>query len=195
MDQPDLEVIGEAGDCLELLDLLKKVKPHMIILDIRMPNKKGIEAIPEIRQIDPEVKILILSMYGEIEYLHQAFSAGANGYLVKGDTEPQMFLAIETIRRGEVFITPSLSADLVADWAQKNRNHQGASSIDPLTVREKEILRLIAEGNSYREVSRLLLISPNTVLRHRANIMEKLSIRKSTDLIKYAIQKTYISLG
>lgn len=191
LDMADLEIVGEAGDGPELLDLLKLVDPHMIILDIRMPNMRGIEAIPEIRKIHPDVKILILSMYSDIEFLHQAFSAGANGYLVKGDADTQMFLAIEAIRRGEVFITPSLSADLVADWAQKNRNQRGGGFTDPLTIREKEILRWIAEGKSYKEIAELLSISPYTVLRHRANIMEKLNLKKITDLIKYALKKSY----
>jgi two-component system, NarL family, response regulator NreC len=191
-DMADLEIIGEAGDSLELLDLLRRVNPHMIILDIRMPNLRGIEAIPEIRKIHPDVKVLMLSMYSDIEFLHQAFSAGANGYLVKGDAETQVFLAIEAIRRGEIFITPSLSADLVADWAQKNRSQRGLSSIDPLTPREKEILKWIAEGKSYKEIAGLLSISPYTVLRHRANIMDKLNLRKSSDLIKYALQKSYL---
>lgn len=191
-EMPDLEIIGEAGGGLELLDLLKKVDPHMIILDIRMPTLRGIEAIPEIKKIRPEAKIMMLSMYSDIEFLHQAFSAGANGYLVKGDADTQMFLAIEAIRRGEIFITPSLSADLVADWARQNRSQRGSSVIDPLTTREKEILRCIGEGKPYKEIAELLSISPFTVMRHRANIMEKLNLKKSSDLLKYALQKSSV---
>ncbi len=189
---PDIEIIGEAGDGLELLDLLHELNPHLVILDIRMPNLGGIEAIPKIKKVRPEAKVLMLSMYSDIEFLHQAFSAGANGYLVKGDAETQMYLAIEAIRRGEVFVTPSLSADLVADWAQKNVSQRGLSFVDPLTTREKEILKLIAEGKSYKEIGDLLSISPHTAVRHRTNIMEKLNLKKTSDLIKYAIQKAYV---
>ncbi len=188
----DVEVVGEANDGLELLNLLKTVRPQMVILDIRMPNLRGIEAIPEIKKIHPEVKVLMLSMYSDIEFLHQSFSAGAHGYLVKGDAETQMFLAIEAIRRGEIYITPSLNAELIADWAQINRSQRRLSLVDSLTMREKEVLRLIAEGKSYKDIADFLKISPYTVVRHRTNIMEKLNLKKSSDLIKYAIQKAYV---
>jgi DNA-binding NarL/FixJ family response regulator len=120
-EMADLEVIGEAGDGLELLKLLEKITPHMILLDISMPNLRGNEAIREIKALHPEVKILILSMHKEKEYLYQAISAGANGYFLKEDADTELFTAIETIRRGKVYISPLLSGDVADDWAQTYR--------------------------------------------------------------------------
>jgi DNA-binding NarL/FixJ family response regulator len=120
-EMTDLEVIGEAGDGLELLKLLEKITPHMILLDISMPNLRGNEAIREIKALHPEVKILILSMHKGKEYLYQAISAGANGYFLKEDADTELSTAIETIRRGKVYISPLLSGDVADDWAQTYR--------------------------------------------------------------------------
>ncbi len=191
-DMKDVEIVGEASDGLELLNLMNTLRPQMVILDIRMPNLRGIEAIPEIKKIHPDVKVLMLSMYDDIEFLYQAFSSGAHGYLVKKDAEPQIFLAIEAIRRGESYVTPSLTTNLVTDWAERNRIRRMSTSCDPLTNREKEVLKLMAEGKSYKEIGDLLSISNYTVVRHRTNIMNKLNLKKSSELIKYAIQKAYV---
>jgi DNA-binding NarL/FixJ family response regulator len=191
-EMAEVEVVGEATDGLELLNLMNTLSPQMVILDILMPNLRGIEAIPEIKKIHPEVKVLMLSMYSDIDFLNQAFSVGAHGYLVKKDAETQMFLAIEAVRRGEIYVTPSLSAELVADWAERNRTHRTSNFSDPLTNREKEVLRLIVEGKTYKEIGELLSISSHTVVRHRTNIMDKLHLKKTSELIKYALKKAYM---
>ena len=192
-EMADLEVIGEAGDGLELLKLLGKIKPQMILLDISMPNLRGIEAISEIKALHPEAKILVLTMHKDKEYLYQAISAGANGYFLKEDADTELSTAIETIRRGKVYISPLLSGDLADDWAQ---TYRGKSKLpyepDTLTTREREVLKMIAEGKSSKEVADLLFISVRTVERHRANLMDKLGFKKTADLVKYAIQKGYV---
>ena len=179
-EMADLEVIGEAGDGLELLKLLEKITPHMILLDISMPNLRGNEAIREIKALHPEVKILILSMHKEKEYLYQAISAGANGYFLKEDADTELSTAIETIRRGKVYISPLLSGDVADDWAQ---TYRGKSKLpyepDNLTTREREVLKMIAEGKSSKTIAELLFISVRTVERHRANLMDKLSLKKN----------------
>jgi len=189
----DLEVIGEAGDGLQLLKLLEKIAPHMILLDISMPNLRGIEAIRAIKTLHPEAKILILTMHKDKEYLYQAISAGANGYLLKEDADTELTTAIDTIRRGKIYISPLLSGDLTDDWAQ---TYRGKSKLpyepDNLTTREREVLKMIAEGKSSKEIADLLFISVRTVERHRANLMEKLNLKKTADLVKYAIQKGYV---
>jgi DNA-binding NarL/FixJ family response regulator len=188
-----MEVIGEAADGLELLHLMKKLKPHMIILDISMPNLRGIEAIHEIKAIHPETKILILTMHNDKEYLQQAMSAGADGYLLKEDADTALFSAIETIRQGKVYVSPYLANDLVDEWVRINRGELNLAFKDnPLTTREKEILKLIAEGKSSKEIGDLLFISVRTAEHHRANIMVKLNVKKTADLVKYALQKGYI---
>ena len=189
----DLEVVGEAGDGLELLNLLKKLTPHMIILDISMPNLRGLEAIHEIKGIYPEMKILILTMHKDKEYLHQAMSAGADGYLLKEDADTELFSAIEMVRLGKIYVSPHLANDLVDEWAKIRRGgSKPVSKPDHLTTREKEILKLIAEGKSSKEIADLLFISVRTAEHHRANMMVKLNMKKTADLVRYAIQKGYV---
>lgn len=183
-----LEVVGEAGDGLELLDLLKKLTPHMVILDISMPKLRGIEAIREIKMEHPGVKVLMLTMHKEKEYLHQAMSAGADGYFLKKDVDTELFSAIEKIRQGEIYVSHSLSQDLAEMWEEIRHGFRKPI----LTNREREILKLIAEGKSSKEIAALLFISVHTVGRHRANLMEKLNMKKAADLVKYAIDKGYV---
>jgi DNA-binding NarL/FixJ family response regulator len=190
----DIEVIGEAGDGLKLLELSKKMTPDMVILDISMPNLRGLEATREIKMILPDVKVLILSMHKDKEYMYSAISAGAEGYLLKEDADTDLFAAIEKIRQGGHYISPLLFGELTNELFQAHLSGQPAPpQYDPLTTREREVLKLIAEGNSNKEIADLLFISIRTVENHRASIMRKLNIRKPTDLIKYAISKGYTS--
>ena len=190
---PELEVVGEANDGLELLTLLGSLVPDIVILDIFMPNLRGIEAIYEIKKIRPEVKILILTMHKDKEYLYLALSAGAKGYLLKEDADKELFSAIEKVRQGKTYISPHFSEEIVDDLVQVGRG--GAKTVfevDPLTPREREVLKLIAEGKSSKEIAQLLFISVPTANNHRANIMGKLGLNKATDLVKYAIRKGYV---
>lgn len=189
----DLEVVGEAGDGLEALDLVKRLSPHMVILDISMPRLRGIEAIHEIKAIRPEVAVLILTMHKDKEYLYLALSTGAKGYLLKEDADRDLFSAITRIRQGKTYVSPCLSEELLDDLAHAGRSEGRAScEIDPLTTREREVVKLIAEGRSSKEIADLLYISTRTVDNHRANIMEKLNLKKAVELVKYAIQRGYI---
>jgi DNA-binding NarL/FixJ family response regulator len=190
-----VEVVGEAGDGLELLRLLQTIKPDLVIMDISMPNLRGLEATREIKTIDAGIKILILTMHKEREYLYHALTAGAEGYLLKEDADGELISAIETLRRGGTFISPLLSgqmADIFVGKFRDGEDYQKAPE-EPLTVREREITKLIAEGKSSKEIGKLLFISSRTVQHHRANIMKKLRLKKTADLVKYAIQKGYTS--
>lgn len=188
-----LDVVGEAGDGLELINLLKTVTPDMVIVDISMPNLRGIEAIHDIRITNPELKILVLTMHKDKEYLQKATTAGANGYLLKEDADKELFTAIEKIRQGKFYISPRLIEDLTHDWARIHRgDYKPSIENERLSNREKEVLKLIAEGKSSRDISELLFISTRTVERHRANIMAKLNVKKTADVVKYAIQKGYV---
>jgi len=189
----DLEVVGEANDGLELLQLLTRLTPQMVILDIFMPNLRGIEAITEIKTMYPEVKILILTMHRDKEYLYLALSAGAKGYLLKEDAPKELFAAIAKVRQDKTYISPYFSDKVVDDLVQiGKRDAKVIFEADPLTPREREVLKLVAEGKSSKEIAALLFISVFTVNNHRANIMEKLNLKKATDLVKYAIRKGYI---
>lgn len=182
----DLEVIGEAGDGLELLALLKEFSPHMIILDIAMPNLRGLEATREIKQIYPKIKILLLTMHKKREFIAQAMTAGADGYLLKEDADTELLQAIKTIRQGHKFFSSLLSSEL-ADLVKAK------SQRSPLTLREREVIKLLAEGKSSREAADFLNISVFTVRRHRESIRRKLNLKKMADLIKYAIDHGYAS--
>lgn len=189
----DAEVVGEASDGFELLQLLKKISAHMTILDISMPNLRGLEAIHEIQIINPDVKVLILTMHNDMEYLYQALKAGAQGYLLKEDTDSELQSAIGALRKGGTYVSPLLSSQLADLFVQKSRpaSDQSGRPKKPLTIRERQIVKLIAEGKSGQEVANLLFISSRTVQQHRSNVMKKLNIKKTADLVKYAIQKGY----
>ncbi len=184
----EFEVVGEASDGLELVRILNQVDPYLVILDISMPNLRGIETIPEIKKIHPEVKILVVTMHNDKEYLFQAISRGADGYFLKKDAGTELFSAIEKIRKGKVYVSPSLSGDLADYW---EGIREGVKKTI-LTNREREILSLIAGGKSNKQIADMLYISVHTVERHRANLMEKLNFKKTADLVKYAIEKGYI---
>jgi DNA-binding NarL/FixJ family response regulator len=191
-EKPNIEIAGEVGDGLELLNALNKIEPDLIILDITMPNLRGIEAIPEIRHVRPEAKVLMLTMHKEEEYLYQAISAGADGYLLKEDAEKELFSAIDSIQDGKIYISPGLADQSMQNWARLRRGEDSSYNAEELTVRQREILKMIAEGKSNKEIGDLLCISVRTVERHRANIMSKLNIRKTAELVQYALRKHYI---
>lgn len=189
-ESKELLVIGEARDGLELLNLLKNTDTDMVILDISMPRLRGLEATREIKTIYPEVKVLILSMHKSKEYLLQALSARADGYLLKEDTDEELFSAIETIRQEKIYLSPQLSEEVkhnLLDFVLR----KGKFDQETLSIREKEVLTLLAEGKSNKEIADLLFISSRTVGHHRASINKKLNIKNIVDLIKYAIRKGY----
>jgi DNA-binding NarL/FixJ family response regulator len=191
-ERKDLEVLGEAGDGLELLSLLKKLTPEMIILDISMPRLRGMEAMREIREILPDVRILVLTMHNDADYLFQAISAGADGYLLKEDAEKDLFFAIDMVSQGRIYISRFLAEQSRQDWAQLRQGKRRLPTDERLTARERQILRLIAEGKSSKEIGELLSISYRTAEQHRANMMAKLNLSKTVDLVRYAFNKGYV---
>jgi DNA-binding NarL/FixJ family response regulator len=185
-----LEVVGEAGDGLELLDFLKKSPAQMVILPISMPRLGGLDAAREIKIINPGIKVLILTMYKDKECLSQAFSAGAMGYLLKNESEKELLAAIEMLRKGGAYISPLLLPQM-KNFVRKESHHIGMAPPDNLTKREKDIIKLIVEGKTGTQIGRLLFISNRTVQFHRSNIMRKLKVKTSSLLIRYAIQNGY----
>jgi len=185
---PGIEVIGEASDGLELLNLLGKLSPDMVLVDISMPNLRGIEAAREIKALYPHTKVLILTMHKSKQYLYHAISAGAHGYLLKEDSDIELIAAIETIRNGGVYVPQSLSRELTKDMlrlAQQN----GKTIGEGLSLRETEVMRLIAEGKTNSEIGTLLSISPRTVENHRAHVLRKLNLKGTADIVRYAMEK------
>ena len=188
--QPSLEVAGEAGDGLELLRLLGRITADMALVDVSMPQLRGIEAVREIRTLHPGIRIVIVTMHKRREYIHHAFAAGVDGYLLKEDSDQELITAIETVRRGRKYLSPLLQQDLPEELAFLLR--RGERPQPPvLTVREAEVLKLIAEGAANRRIADLLCISPRTVEHHRASIMKKLNLKSLADLVKYAIRQGF----
>jgi len=176
----DLQVVGEAADGLALLQLLKTTSTDMVVLDVSMPKLRGIEAAREIKRQYPDIKILFLSMYKKREYLRLAVAAGAEGYLLKEDTGFELITAIDTIRHGRTYLSSFILKEAPEDLIGICRgDHRFPGDI--LTSREREVLKLVGEGKTSKEIARMLFISPNTVNNHR----------KNADLIKYAIQRGY----
>lgn len=182
-----LQIVGEASDGLMLLKLLHHTTPDMVILDVSMPGLRGIEAAQEIRKNYPGVAILFLSMHKKKEYLHLALATGARGYILKEDSGSELIQAIGEIRRGKTYLSPLFMKDVPADFIPTGYG----SPQEPLTAREKQVLQLIAEGKTSKEIGALLFISIHTVHSHRKNIKSKLDLRKNADLVRYAMEKGY----
>ncbi|MDD5757534.1 MAG: response regulator transcription factor [Desulfobulbaceae bacterium] len=189
--QPSLQVVGDVGDGLELLKLLEEKCPDLILLDISMPNLRGLEAIPQVRKLCPQAKILMLTMHSSKDFLVSAIRAGADGYALKEDSDTELLSAIQKCMNGLRYIAPSLAASISPQDLEIMSSPLRITH-EELTVREKQVLTMVAEGHKSKDVAKLLSISIRTVEHHRANIMKKIDIKSTADLIKYAIQKGYI---
>ena len=189
--EASLEVVGQVSDGLELLNMIKDITPDIILLDISMPNLRGIEAIGEAKKICPKVKIVMVTMHNSKQYLCHALAAGADGYVLKEDSDTELLTAIEHALTGKVFISPVLSEEITDAEIDSCREKKNFPS-DSLTPRERQVLKMVAEGKTSKEIAELLSISTRTVEHHRANLLKKLSINNTADLIKYAIRKGYI---
>jgi DNA-binding NarL/FixJ family response regulator len=181
----DVTVSAEAGDGLELLELLKSSSPDLVVLDISMPNLRGLEAIREIKRAYPKVKVLVLTMHKKKEFVRQALRDGADGFLLKEDAGGELIRAVQTIRNGGTHLSSLLGGTLWSLALEKDQK-------EILTIREREVLKLLAEGKRTNEIAAALYISPYTVRRHRSNIMEKLEVKTLADLLKYAISQSYV---
>ncbi len=191
--KPDLQVVGESADGYQLFDLIERLLPDLLLLDLSLMNLRGIETIREIKKAYPRIKMLILTANKDKQRLEQTVSAGARGYLLKEDVETELFTAVERIRRGRIYVSSNLLEELTEDWVQTLHDESKTSpKMEQLTGREKEVLKLIADGKRSKEIADLLLISTRTVERHRANIMQKLEVKKTTDIMRHAIQKGFV---
>jgi len=192
LEIPDLNVVGEVGDGLELSAAIDRLKPHMVILDIGLPGLSGLEAAAEIKQTNPETKILVLTMYKTKDHLARAMEARVDGYLLKENAFKDLLTAIDTIRDGRLYISPLLTQVMVDFLARKSARKPEKSQV--LSPREQEVLQLLGEGKRDKEIAELLLISPQTVRIHVGNIRQKLRLRKRTELMKYALKTGIASL-
>jgi DNA-binding NarL/FixJ family response regulator len=193
--EPDIEVIGEAENGREAIKIVEKLLPDVVVMDIAMPGLNGLDTTRQLKKRIPKLKILILTMHDNEEYIFETLRAGASGYLIKRSAPNELISAIQSVYRDESFLSPAISKKVIDGFVQRG----GQAVIEhedykKLTAREREVLQLIAEGNANREISRLLHISIKTVESHKAHIMEKLDIRNIAELTRYAIRKGLINL-
>ncbi len=185
--EPDLQVVAEAGDGQEAVDLARQGGIDLAILDIAMPRMTGLQAAREIARRSPEIRMLMLSMYDNEQYFFEALKAGAAGYVLKSVADRDLVEACRAVRRGEPFVYAGALTTLISDYLRRNRNGDRIPA-SILTPREEEVVKLIAEGHSSREIAETLFISVKTVDRHRANVLQKLDMRDRLDLTRYAIR-------
>ena len=188
----DLEVVGEAGDGQQALDLTVLLRPDVIIMDISMPGMGGIEATQTVRAKHPEVQVLALTMHEDESYVFQLLRAGAAGYVLKRAAAQDLVQAVRAAAKGEAFLYPSVARKVVEDYLRRVETGEERERYDGLTPREKEILTLIAQGLSNQQIAEKLFISIKTVQTHRAHILEKLGLHDRTELVRYAIRKGLI---
>jgi DNA-binding NarL/FixJ family response regulator len=191
--QPDLTVVGEASDGREAVALVASQRPDVLVMDIGMPSLNGIEAAAQITQSNPEAAIVMLSMHSDESYVLRALKAGAKGYLLKDSAEADLIRAVRAVAEGKSFFSPAVSKVLLDDYVRKLKRSGTEDPYDLLTPREREVLQLVAEGKSNKEVAQLLNLSVYTVETHRSNIMEKLNLHGVPELILYAVRKGIIS--
>lgn len=191
--QPDFKVLGEAADGREAVASAAQLQPDVVVLDLAMPNLNGIEATRQISASQPGTQVVVLSMHSDEEYVLRALKAGARAYVLKESAEADLIAAIRAVYAGKSFFSPAVSRMLVEDYVRQLQDRDLEDSYDLLTPREREILQLVAEGKSNKDIANILTLSVYTVETHRGNMMEKLGLHTVPELILYAVRKGVIS--
>jgi DNA-binding NarL/FixJ family response regulator len=184
----DVTVVGEASDGIEALRLIDELKPDCVLMDLAMPGLSGLEATKRATSQFPNARILVVSMHADEAYVHQALAAGAAGYLLKGADREELELALRSVGRGQIYISPAISRTVIAAMGKDLHLEGVTSALDVLTLRQREVLRLVAEGHSTKQVAARLGLSAKTVEAHRGAIMQRLGIRDLAGLVRFAIR-------
>lgn len=187
----DIEVVGEASDGLEAIEVAREINPDVILMDIAMPRLGGLEATIELKKICPNTKILIVTQYDDKEYVNRLLKAGVSGYILKRSAGTDLIAAIKAVSRGEFYLCPALASDVIDGYLGK-KEITVEEPYERLTDREKQVLKLIAEGHTHKEIADMLNISAKTVIAHQTNLTEKLGISNRSALIRFALQKGII---
>lgn len=190
--EPGLSVVAEAGDGVEALRLCDEHEPDMLILDIAMPKLNGIDVAARVQKLDPAPQIIILSMHSDESYILRALAAGARAYLLKESTDEDLLPAVRAVAAGRPFFSPKVTAMLVEDYMRRLQARGLTDSYNLLTDREKEVLQALAEGRSNKEVASMLDVGVSTVETHRANLMQKLNLHNTAEIVLYAVRKGII---
>ena len=185
----DLHVLGEAENGQEALRAVEKHKPDLLLMDLSMPKMGGLEAIKEVKRQEPGTKVLVLTIHGTEEFVLEALHAGASGYILKDATHDELVLAIRSVLREKRYLSPDISAKVIEGYIDGRKAVKSGSTWDSLTLREREVLKLIAEGRKNKEIAEILFISVKTVAKHRANLMNKLDLHSASALTAYAVDR------
>jgi DNA-binding NarL/FixJ family response regulator len=191
---PGVVVVGEASDGFEALELIERLRPDCVLMDLAMPGLSGLEAVRRSREQFSDIPILVVSMHADEAYVHQALVAGATGYLLKGADKEELEMAMRAISRGETYLTPAISKSVVAALTRKPALSSAGSPLELLTSRQREVLSLVADGNSTKQIAARLGLSEKTVEAHRGAIMERLAIRDLPGLVRFAIRSGLVAL-
>jgi len=191
---PEVTVIGEASDGHEAVQMANQLSPDVILIDLSMPRMNGTEAIELMHRRNPELKIIALTVHRTEEYVRATLDAGANGYVLKDDTSNELVSSIHAVVRGKTYLSPSICGQLVNCYLEPHSANSSTSSWDCLTLREREVIKLIAEGNTNKMIARLLSISVKTVEKHRGNLMKKLGLHTASKITAYAIEHRLVEL-
>ena len=183
--EDDLEAVGEAGNAHDAIFQARALKPDVILMDVVMPDQSGLDVVPTLLHERPEIKVLVLSMQDDPRYVHEAFAAGAAGYILKEAVDAEVVGAIQRVAAGDHYVHPALGARLVAAEAEAKAREEA----DPLSDREREVMRLLALGHTNQEIAKMLYISVRTAETHRAHIMQKLRLSSRAELVRYAIDQ------
>ena len=190
---PNFEIVGEAKDGREAIRCVEKLKPDLILTDLSMPRMNGMEAIKEIKRESPATKVLVLTVHKAEEYILATFRAGADGYILKDSTHSELVMAVRKVLGGQHYISPEISEKVIEGYLEGKKTLKSRTSWETLTQREREILKLIAEGYKNKEIADDLCISVKTVEKHRANLMEKLDLHNIQALTTFAIERGLVS--
>ena len=190
--EDDVDIVGEAGTAQEAINKIKELEPDVVLMDIGLPDRSGIEAASEIQSLELDVAVVALTIHEDEEYFFRMLEAGASGYVPKRAAPDELLTAIRAAAAGEVYLYPALAKYLVQDYFTSDAKDRNRDTLDGLTDREQEVLEHLADGASNYEIGETLSISPKTVARHRENIMRKLNLHSRTELVKYAIRKGII---
>jgi len=188
-----IKIVAEAGDGIEAIRCVEKHKPDLVLLDLAMPKMSGLSALKDIKNRYPETKILVLTFHSSEEYILEAFESGANGYCLKKDSHAELLAAMKSILSGKSFISPAISSKVLEGYLEGRKKLKKKTSLETLTQREKEVLKLVGEGYSSIEIGNILCISSKTVDKHRSNIMNKVNLHSAAALTAYAIEKGLVT--
>lgn len=189
----DMEVVGEASDGLEALSMIKRTLPDLLLLDLSMPRLDGISVLKDAKKQFGDMKILVLSIHESDQYVLEAFEAGADGYCIKDARREELFMAIDSVLEGKTYISPGIADNVMEGYLESRKKLKESSIWEAITQREREVLKLLAEGHMNKEIADFLNISVKTVEKHRANIMKKLDLHNAPALTAFAIEKGLVT--